>query len=638
MKKNKIKDGQTKITSPVEPTVSNRLKSSLAILIGLFAFILYSGSLRHDYTLDDHPVIDENSITTKGLEAIPILLNTDYWFGSGHEESRGPVYRPASMIIFATVWEFSPNDPHAYHFINVLLYAVTCLLLFLILCQLFNNQNLVFPFACALLYAAHPIHTEVVNNIKSLDEILCFLFGLLSIWFILKWVSSNSKLSLILGGLSFYISLISKETGITFLAIIPLIIYFFRAGTIRKIGIPFLVLLVIAGIWLLVRVSIFENLPPSTGITSSILNNTLNAAPDSGSRFATIFHILLRYIGLLLMPHPLSSDYSFSQIKIQELTDPMVIAGIIVYLGMAIYSIINFRKKSIVAFGILFYLITLAPVSNFFFLLGSTMAERFLYIPSLGFCIVLTYFLARITKTVDLRSGFNNIFQFFALNRSLLLIVVGICVLYYVKTTSRTQDWKDNMTLLTKDVKTSPNSARVNQILGSAVMLSAMQTPEGPHQSASFAQAKAYLKKALEIYPDYYSPLSHLGVIYVYETKYDSAYSSLKRGLALMPNDIDLNFNFGLVLFHQKKYDEALKYLNHTIQLSPAHENAHFNLAAIYQNTRDHDKALFHYAKVLEINPNNAAAYYYTNVMLRARGENQKADEYLKRAQSLGFK
>ena len=205
MKKIQIKSGRILPKTTVAPKISNKLKISLIIIISVFAFILYTQSINHNYTLDDHPVIDENSITTKGLSGIPAILKTDYWYGSGHDESRGPVYRPTSLIIFAAVWEFSPNNPQVYHFINVLLYSFTCLLLFLVLCKLFKKQNFLFPFICTLLYAAHPIHTEVVNNIKSLDEILCFLFGLISMLMLLRYNSSKSILTFFWGELVFFL-------------------------------------------------------------------------------------------------------------------------------------------------------------------------------------------------------------------------------------------------------------------------------------------------------------------------------------------------------------------------------------------------------------------------------------------------
>ena len=265
MKKKKIKDRQAQIKPAPAPVISKDLRIPLGIMIAVFAFILYAQSIGHNYTLDDHTVIDENTNTKMGFSGIPTILKTDYWYGATHNEPRGPIYRPASLIVFAIVWEFSPNDPHVYHFINVLFYAITCLLLFLVLCKLFKPRNFLFPFVCALLYTAHPIHTEVVNSIKSLDEILCLLFGLTAIWFQLKWLSSRSIWSFILMGISFFLALISKETGITFLLIIPLVVFFFTDTPLKKIGTTFLLLVVITGLWLLIRSVVFKDLPPNTG-------------------------------------------------------------------------------------------------------------------------------------------------------------------------------------------------------------------------------------------------------------------------------------------------------------------------------------------------------------------------------------
>ena len=213
-----------------------------------------------------------------------------------------------------------------------------------------------------------------------------------------------------------------------------------------------------------------KDLNQNTGVINSVLNNTLNAAPDFISKYATIFYILLRYVVLLIFPHPLTCDYNFNQIKIQTLQDPASLIGIVFYLGLGIYSIINFRKKSIIAFGILFFLITLAPVSNIFFLGGSTMAERFMYIPSLGFCICLTYFLIKLTKTESIKSRFKNLSKFFSFNSALFFLYLGIIVLYSFKTFSRNKDWKDNITIFGHDVQISENSVTAHFIQGSSLL------------------------------------------------------------------------------------------------------------------------------------------------------------------------
>lgn len=646
MKKKKIKKGRGKETGNKEiqhkvtadTNSLNKLKIYLGIIIAAFAFILYAQSINHEYTLDDHNVIDKNFVTKSGIEGIPTILRTDYWYGSGNNELRGPIYRPTSLIVFAIIWELSPNNPHAYHFINVSLYAFTCLFLFLLLCRLFKTQTLLLPFICALFYTAHPIHTEVVNNIKSLDEILCFLFGLASLWFLLIYASTRSKSALVVGGISFFLSLLSKETGISFLPITLLTIFFYSDNFKKSIAPVSILLVALTGFWFILRMNIFEDLQRNVITQTSALNNTLYAAPDFISRYATAFYILLKYVGLLLFPHPLSCDYNYAQIKLQTLGDPVALTGIIFYLAIGIYSIFNFKKKSIPVFGILFFLLSLAPVSNIFFLGGSSMAERFMYIPSLGFCIVLAYFLIRFIKAERIESRFKNLFHFFNLNQRIFLIVLGIGALYFYKTTSRNKDWKDTLTIFSKDIQASENSATANQLLGNSLLLRVATSPNKKNQSDTFNLAKKYLKRALEIAPGFFYASSNLGYIYLVENKADSAYLYLKEGLKYGPNDVQLNYYLGSALFLLKKFDESIKVLNHTISLSPRYEDAYKMLASSYLGKGDPGNSLSCYLKVIEINPNNSKAYYSAASILRARGDTLKAKEYFNKAITMGYK
>ena len=616
---------------------STKLKTWLASIIAIFAFILYAQSINHNYTLDDHRVIDENTVTKSGMAGIPNILKTDYWYGSGRDELRGPIYRPTSLIVFATVWEFSPDSPHLYHFINVVLYALTCLILFLLLTKLFAKQGLVFAFACSLLFVAHPIHTEVVNNIKSLDEILCLLFGIIAIWFLFKYNVTHSMRALVIGGISFFLSLLSKETGISFLVLIPLTIFFFSTNPKKPIITASIVLACITALWLLIRIAVLKDVPRDITTATSALNNTLYAAPDIVSKYATAFYILIRYVFLLIFPHPLTSDYNFAQIEIQHFTDPGALIGIIFYFGMGIYAILNLKRKSIVAYGILFYLVALAPVSNIFFLGGSSMAERFLYTPSMGFSIVVIYLLSRLTKAETVKSKASSLGIFFSTYSTLLLIVLGIAILYSFKTLSRNKDWKDTLTVFSRDVRTSKNSATANELFGNALLLKVAKSPNKQNQLDSFNLAKKYLKRALEIAPGFYYAASNLGYIYLTENKPDSGYPYLRDALKYGPRDIQVNYYYGSTLFLLNKPDSAIRVLNHTIELNPKYEAAYLVLASAYLGKGDLSNGLASYLKVIEINPNNGKAYYDAAGLLRSKGDTAKANEYMNKAVSLGY-
>lgn len=637
MKKKQIQHKQPQLKTAPDPKLLKKLKITLSIIIVLFAIILYTNSVNHSYTLDDHPVIDQNNVTTKGVAGIPTILKTDYWYGNGADELRGPVYRPTSLIVFAIVWQFSPNNPHAHHLINVLLYATSCLILFLVLCQVFKKYNVLFPFVCALLYTVHPIHTEVVNNIKSLDEILCFLFGIVSIGLMLKYTSSKSLLVFSLGGFSYFLALISKETGITFLVTIPLIIFFFTNTSRKKIVTISALLLVLTGIWLVLRMIIFKQLNQSSGVTNSVLNNTLNTAPNFISREATVFYILLRYVILLFFPHPLTSDYNFAQIKIQTVNDPAALAAIIFFLGLVIYSMINFKKKSIIVFGILFFLITVSPVSNFFFLSGSTMAERFMYMPSLGFCLILTYLLIKLTKAKSIESGFTNLSKFFSVNSRLFIFVFGITMLYSVKTFSRNEDWKDDLTIFGHDVHISENSATAHFIYGTSLLFDLYPTEKDDTKKDSILNLCIQeINTGIDIISavSTYAPIYnfHLGTAYLYKRDYKNAMINFEiyRDKYIHPN-IEVYNKLGTIYYNLNMYDKAIQAEDSVINYFPASSEAYFNKGLALAGKQEYVSATMQFQRAIELKPNSAELYYNRGIMFGNETKYKEAlDDYNK--------
>ncbi len=653
---------------PADPFAQRKLKITLGIIIGVFAFILYAQSISFNYTMDDHPAIDQNKITKQGFAGIPTLLTTDYWYGY-QEDVRGPVYRPTSLIIFAMVWQFSPDSPHIYHFINVLFYAITCMVLYLLLCELFKKQKLLLPFVCSLLYAAHPIHTEVINNIKSLDEILCFLFGITATYFILKYLSAKSIITLIVGGISFFLSLISKETGITFLVIIPLIIYFFTDTSWKKTLTVCVVLIVISIVYLLIRSIVLGDV--HMNVSNSVLNNTLVAAPNFISREVTVFYILLRYLLLLVFPHPLSCDYNFSEIKIQTVTDPLALFGLLLFTGLGIYSIINLRKKSMVGFGILFFLITIAPVSNVFLLIGSTMAERFLYIPSLGYCFILTYFLINFTKVNSIKSNFQSLAQAVKLNPTLFACLLVVLGLYSFKTYSRSADWKDNYTIFNHDAEVSVNSATAHFNKGYELIVNLYGKEKNIQTKNNYNDiAIEEFTKAINIYPyysefyfklancyynkdDYKSALLNyekamrltskttpkvfrdLASIYDKTNQFDKELNILDSAIKYTPDSAGLHNDKGCVFFSLKRYNDAINEYQKAIILNPKLAIAYKNMGSSFINIGNYKQALETLSRSGELDSSDAETFKFIGLIYQAEGNSINAKKYFEKANSI---
>jgi len=172
----------------------------LACIAAALGFVLYISTIGYNYAYDDFTAIKQNWLVQKGFSGIGTLLHTSYRYGfwSASDE----LYRPLSLVTFAIEWQFFPNSPGVSHFMNVLLYALTGFFLFRLLVKLFpNNFNI--PFIATILFMAHPVHTEVVANIKSRDEILCFLLGIISLSLLLDYVKIKKPSLLILSVLSF---------------------------------------------------------------------------------------------------------------------------------------------------------------------------------------------------------------------------------------------------------------------------------------------------------------------------------------------------------------------------------------------------------------------------------------------------
>ena len=147
------------------------------ILIGVVV-ILYTNALRNGYSLDDSIVTEPNNLTAKGFKAIPKIFKTFY---IGSTEDYQFDYRPMVKIAFAVEHELFGVSPKTSHFFNIVLYLIGVFLLYGNLKRLFANYHNQIPFYAALLFAAMPIHTEVVTSIKNRDILLCFIFAMLSL-------------------------------------------------------------------------------------------------------------------------------------------------------------------------------------------------------------------------------------------------------------------------------------------------------------------------------------------------------------------------------------------------------------------------------------------------------------------------
>ena len=284
-------------------------------------FLLYVNTLGHDFALDDYVVFRDNSYVKEGVAGIGKIMSQDTFRGFLEKEVAlsGGRYRPLSLVTFALeqqLWGGPAEEPtfrpERSHGINALLYAITCLALYACLLKLLHalpNRGWI-AWLAAMLFAAHPSHTEAVANIKGRDDVLCFLLVLVSFWMLLQ-ATDRAKAWLAGSVAVYFLALFSKESAVTFLAIFPACLYClrgFRVSQLLKWTAPFLA---VAIVFVLIRAVCAGSI--GDRVSTDVMLDPF-AAMTSTERYATIFLTLFRYLKLMVFPHPLSYDYSYNQI------------------------------------------------------------------------------------------------------------------------------------------------------------------------------------------------------------------------------------------------------------------------------------------------------------------------------------
>lgn len=505
--------------------------------------------------MDDAIVIFKNRFVMLGADGIPGILKYDTFAGFFGEEKQlvtGGRYRPLSLITFALEnqafgtpaknnlgEDVLAGDPHRSHAINVLLFALTGVLLFYLLLKLFpgdgglTNRNwwLSVPFLASLLFVTHPVHTEAIANIKGRDEIMTLLGALLALKYSLDYFEKEDKKYLFYSGIALFLGLMSKENAITFVAVIPAALYFFRDTDYKKIAWAMLPLLVASVVFLVIRYMIIGF--PTGELPAELMNNPY-LEMNAGQKYATIVYTLGRYIQLLFFPHPLTFDYYPYHIPIIELADIRFLLPVLVHVALIGLMVWSLKTKNKYGFLALFYLATLSIVSNLFFPIGVFMNERFIYIPSIAWCIAVPMLLSEIPK-------WRNQYSFY------LLAVVSLA--FSIKTIARNPVWKDDYTLFQTDIHTSVNSAKGNVTAGGSLQTEAQKEKDPARAREMYERSITYLERALEIHPKYIDAMLLLGNTHFrLNEDLDKAFEYYFMILDLEPFNQNVINNFGVLM------------------------------------------------------------------------------------------
>ncbi len=581
-----------------------------ALFVAAVAIALYANTLGNGYAFDDGIVIRQNAYVQQGFAGLGKILTRDA-FDSYFDQmkvDRGQLpagrYRPLSIATFAIEHQIFGDNVFVRHLVNVLLYSATAvLLLWLLRTELLRDSN--WSLLATLLFVVHPLHTEVVANVKGRDEILSFLFIALTLLFALRYDEQRRSRDLALALGAYFLALLSKEYGLALLALLPIAFFVCHRRSVLdsvRRAIPYF-LVAIGYIVLRVALIGFSSVVPTDVLSNPYLYATADQA------LATKLAMLLRYLGLLAFPYALSSDYSYRQIPYVDFSSPLPWLSLAIHAGLAAWGIALLLRRDVRSFAVFFYLATLALVSNLVIDIGGILGERLVYHASLGFVLIVAWValaLARRAETKGPSAGR-------AAGVALAVVMGAVVLAAGARTIERNRDWKDDHTLFTRDVLTAPGSALLNSN-ASLYYIDAAELPEnGSRRAQLLASARAYLERAIEIHPQYASAHINLGLVLFRLGRLDDAEREWLAADKIRKNDpmVEKNlralaqayFHKGLDVGSSGEYRPALEWFQKALRYDPNNAAIWTNVGKVHYWLKDFDHAREAWHRALQLEP-----------------------------------
>ncbi len=594
---------------------SKKATIAASILIVGLAILIYAQASNFEYVLDDTLVITKNNYVKKGFDGITKILSSESfegYFGEQKNLLQGARFRPLSLVTFAVEYGTWGLNSSRAHWINIFLYAFCCLSIFYVLLELFKEKKHVFLLALisTVIYLVHPVHVEAVANVKGRDEILAMIFALWTLFFAIKYNRTEKFKYLLFTPILFFLGLLAKENVITFLAVVPLFLYCFESTSVKKSALILGTLLLTTIAYLIYRISVIGYLIGEVQFTD-VMNNPF-LGMDFSTKYATIAYTLTEYLRLSFFPHPLTHDYYPYHIPISSWTDLKPIIAIISHLAILSLGVYGALKKKIWGFSLLFYLLTLSIVSNVFIGVGTFMNERFLFMPSLGFCLAIAYLFRKY--------GIKH--QNKVINYTSWIFMMILISGFSYKSFTRVPAWQNGLTLNSEAIKVSKNSARANSFMSTAIFEDARDVTDRNKKLSMLREALPYAQKATDMIPDYKNANIMYCGIYAEIYKLDRNETELLKGfkttISRRPDveylgqfldyfdsraqDVQslrqfyFDCGYNILFRQQRRMDWALHYLKRGFALDQTDPIINKGLAEVYQALNNQNQAQIHLA------------------------------------------
>jgi protein O-mannosyl-transferase len=552
------------------------------VLVLMLTFAAFSPCLKsHFINWDDGLYVTENTVI-QNLSFHNVKKIFTSYFGSN--------YLPLTMLSYSLEYRFFKLDPFGYHLTNLILHLLNCLLVFWLIYLL--TQRISISAISTLFFGLHPLHVESVawvSERKDLLYALFFLAAMVSYGYYLRSPKIRRYYYLCL--ILFLAALLAKPMAITLPLVLLLIDYFNNRKADKRMfidKIPFLILSLIFGVLAAIGQYV------TGAVRSEHLLNFFH-------KIAIASYSIIFYLYKLVLPIKLSCLYPYSGVNNPAFLYSL--AGFIVLLVLVIRSAKYTRK---VIFGSAFFLVTLLPVLQFIPIGETIVADRYVYIASLGIFYILAEGIFWLFHNKTRNSSFL---------RGLLLAILIVLTSFLASLTwQRCQVWRDSMSLWNDVLTKHPNVATAFNNRGITYK-----------DQGDIQQAISDYSKAIVINPKFVNAHYNRGIVYKDQGNIQQAISDFSKAIKIKPNYVDAYNNRGLAYKDQGNIQQAISDYNKVIEINPNFEKAYNNRGVTYNDQGDIQQAISDFNKAIEINPNFWQAYNNRGLAYKDQGDIQQA-------------
>jgi len=601
--------------------------------------VSFANTFSHGFAYDDQTQILQNEFI-KDLRNAPKAMVTEAWFWqfaqdkdpNKQDKPSTPYYRPIVIIYLMICWMLFGTGAAGWHLLNVLLHVAVVYFVFKLLEEITGDWRL--SAGASLLFAIHPMRSESVAWISGVTDLLLALFFLSSFLLYLHYRESGKRSHLISALVLFLMAVFTKEPAVC----LPMVIAayeVFISNQEKPLNQRIKLAGVYAGIFVLASALYFGMRLKALGF---LLNDLSFKTYSMVEMFLTIPLVIWKYIGLLLWPYNLSLFHE--TILVRSPLEWHFLLPSVGLVGLA-YGLWLLRESTVVRFAVLWFAINLLPVLNLrAFGLEFLVQERYVYMPSIGFSLLVAYGLMKLP--ID---------RWFTLGsrRTAQAVVVAIVALALTgKTLAQNAVWKDDMTLWTYGVEAAPEQAMSHYILAhkyidqrapemaiqeleaymqlkkdNMIVLSNLAAAHlvsyqnkaafnpATADRAHLDRAAALCEKGLSINDKQPTLWDTLGTVYTFDTglkNYDRAVACFDRALQLQPDNGMINFHLGATLAKQGNDDGAMRYLEEARRLQPDLPDVYKFLAYLYRGKGQAQLAIDNLTQYLRLQPGAADA------------------------------